>query len=161
MTEALPGDGPLQFGGREPGEKRRERPCTHGVAARADGRIAVVCVSGPDAPPYFDLPGGGIDPGEDGPEALVREFGEETGLVVTPGRLLARAGQWSRLDDGEYVNNLEAFYEAAVLREDASLKIEDDHALVWWEPLEAVWRLRLESHAYAVMSWLRATARAD
>lgn len=161
MTKGLPSDGPLQFGRREPGEVRRERPCTHGVVARADGRIAVVRVSGPDEPPYVDLPGGGIDPGEDGPEALVREFGEETGLVVTPGRLLARAGQWSRLEDGEHVNNIEAFYEAAVIREDASLKIEDNHALVWWEPLEAVRRLRLESHAYAVLAWLRANARAD
>lgn len=158
MTELVFNDGPLQFGWRQPGEAHRDRPCTHGVAVRGDGRIAVVSVSARGEPPYVDLPGGGIDPGEDEPQALAREFGEETGLVVEAGRLLARAGQWSRLEDGEYVNNLEAFYQAEVVSDDARLKVEDDHTLLWWEPLDAVRRLRLDSHAHAVTVWLRTTA---
>ena len=44
--------------------------------------------------------------------------------------------------------------------EDAALKIEDDHRLVWLDPHEAVVRLDRESHAWAVAAWLRLRARA-
>ena len=70
---------------REPGLDYRERPAAYGLLER-DGRLALVHVSLEDRPPFFDLPGGGIDAGEDEAAALVREFGEETGLVVVGGR---------------------------------------------------------------------------
>lgn len=37
---------------------------------------------------YWMLPGGGVDPGEGLAEALTRELQEETGLQITPGKLL-------------------------------------------------------------------------
>ena len=37
--------------------------------------------------PCWDLPGGGVEPGESLTEALVREFVEEAGLDVVPGEL--------------------------------------------------------------------------
>lgn len=158
MTEPPSSDGPLQFGRREPGVAYRDRAAAYGVAGRGDGRIACVRVTRGAEPPYIDLPGGALDAGEDDPAALVREFGEETGLIVTPARLLVRAFQLMRMEDDEPVNNRSALFEVTPAGEDPSLKIEHDHQLVWLEPLEAVRRLRHDSHAYAVAAWLRAGA---
>ena len=82
----------LQFGEAEPGVDYRDRPAAFGVLVR-DGRLAVVRVTLPDRPPFIDLPGGALDEGEDDAAALVREFGEETGLTVRQGALLLRADQ--------------------------------------------------------------------
>jgi 8-oxo-dGTP diphosphatase len=35
------------------------------------------------------------------------------------------------------------------------LKIEEDHELVWLAPFDALLRLDRESHAWAVVAWLR------
>ena len=145
---------PLQFGTPEDGVAYRDRPAAFGVAVR-DGRLAVVRVEKPGLTPWWDLPGGALDPGEDDAQALVREFGEETGLIVRAGRLLTRADQLFRLPDGAPVNNRSGLYLAEVAGEEAGLKIEDDHTLEWVEPVEALARLRHDSHAWAVARWLR------
>ena len=145
----------LQFGEAEPGRDYRERPAAFGVLVR-DGKVAAVRVERDGEAPYCDLPGGALDPGEDEAAALVREFAEETGLKVRPGTLLARAGQFMRKTDGERVNNRCALFTAEAVGEEPSLKQEDDHTLVWLDPLEAIARLRHEAHAWAVACWLRA-----
>ena len=71
-------------------------------------------------------------------------------------RLLGRVRQYLLKKDGEAANNLCALFEAQVTGEDAALKIEADHALVWLDPLEAVKTLRHDAHAWAVAAWLRA-----
>ena len=145
---------PLQFGEHEPGVVYRDRHCAFGVAERG-GKLAVVRIVKDGEAPYFDLPGGALDEGEDEPTALVREFGEETGLKVRPAGLMCRADQYMTKSDGEKVNNRSGLYRAGVLGEDPSLKTEADHELVWLEPEEALKRLRHDSHAWAVACWLR------
>ena len=148
MTEPVP-----QFGAPA-APAPRDRPAAFGVVER-DGRIAVVhIVRGGEA--YFDLPGGALDPGEDDAAAMVREFGEETGLVVTPVRPLGRGDQHLTTKEGEAVNNRAGLFEARVEGEAPELKIETDHALRWLEPLEALAALRHPMHAWAVALWLRA-----
>ena len=147
-------EGPLQFGRREPGLAYADRPAAFGVAVR-DGRIALVRVEKPEGT-WRDLPGGAIEAGEDEPEAMAREFGEETGLVVRAGPLLCRADQYFLKSDGAPVNNRSGVYEAEVQGEDPGLKVEADHTLEWWEPAEALKALRHDSHAWAVAAWLRA-----
>ena len=143
-----------QFGEPEPGGAYRDRPAAFGVLER-DGQIAVVQVEKPGYAPWLDLPGGALDPGEDDAAALVREFGEETGLRVSPGASLGRADQYFVNTDGEAFNNRQALFEAKWVGEAAHLKIETDHTLVWITPLVAVSRLRHASHAWGVAAWLR------
>ena len=150
MTEKAP----CQFGEHEPGVVYRDRHCAFGVAER-DGKLALVRVERDGEAAYFDLPGGALDEGEDEKTALVREFGEETGLKVTPAGLITRADQFMTKTDGEKVNNRSGLYGVTVAGEDAELKIEDDHTLVWLEPEQALRRLRHDSHAWAGARWLR------
>lgn len=154
MAETPTSEGPLQFGRRTPGRDHADRPAAFGVAARADGRIALVKVEKPEGT-WFDLPGGALDPGEDDQAAVVREFAEETGLVVRPGRLIARADQYFVKVGGEPVNNRSGIYQVEIAGEDPKRKIEPDHTLEWREPLEALRLLRHDSHAWAVAAWLR------
>jgi 8-oxo-dGTP diphosphatase len=143
-----------QFGEPKPGVTYTPRPAAFGVAER-DGRIAVVHVRPEEGGDWIDLPGGAVDPGEDELRAVVREFGEETGLVVAPGREIVRAAQYFEKSGGAPVNNQGGVYEVAVTGERAELKIEDDHELIWIPPAEAIQHLRHDSHAWAVATWWR------
>ena len=143
-----------QFGVAEPGLTYLDRPAAFGVL-ELGGKIAAVSVSKPGHASWFDLPGGAVDPGEDEAAALVREFGEETGLRVLPGVLLGRADQFFISTTGEPFNNRAALFVAELAGESPSLKIEADHELVWLTPLEAVSGLRHDAHAWAVTLWLR------
>lgn len=147
MTEAP------QFGRREPGLTYTDRPAAFGVAER-DGRIALVKVVKPEGV-WRDLPGGAIEAGENEAEAMAREFGEETGLKVRALALITLADQYFFKTDGTPVNNRSAIYRATVEGEDPGLKIEDDHTLEWWDPVEALKALRHDSHAWAVAAWMR------
>jgi 8-oxo-dGTP diphosphatase len=143
-----------QFGEPEPGRDYRDRPAAFGIAER-EGRIALVRVEKPGHAAWLDLPGGAIDPGEDEAQAVVREFGEETGLKVQAGEVYARADQRFINTDGEAFNNRAGFLVLTLLGEDPALKVEDDHTLVWLPATEALVRLRHEAHAWAVTAWLR------
>jgi 8-oxo-dGTP diphosphatase len=143
-----------QFGTPAPGKGYPDRPAAFGVLER-DGQIALVAVTKPGHAPWFDLPGGAIDPGESESQALVREFGEETGLKVAPGAFLGRADQFFINTDGQPFNNRQALFEAIFEGEAPQLKIEADHELVWAPPLEAAKKLRHDSHAWAVIALTR------
>lgn len=146
----------LQFGEPLPGRVHRERPAAFGIAVR-DALVAVVRVRPEEGGDYIDLPGGAIDPGEDEVQALIREFGEETGLVVTAGQRITGIRQYFVLSSDEPVNNIAGVYWVEVTGADAALKIEADHELVWVEPADAIRRLRHDGHAWAVAKWMRET----
>lgn len=148
-----------QFGRPEPGRSYRDRPAAFGIVER-EGRIAVVRVAKPGHPAWIDLPGGALDPGESPEQAVVREYGEETGLKVAAGEAYARADQMFVNTDGEAFNNRATFFRLSLQGEDPALKIEDDHALAWLDPQEALTALRHDAHAWAVAAWLRLRARA-
>lgn len=143
-----------QFGQPTPGKAYPDRPAAFVIAAR-EGQIALVRVSLPDGGVRIDLPGGGIDPGETAEQAAARECGEEAGLEVEVGACVTLADHYFVNPNGERNNTRGAFFEAAVLAEQPDLKIEDDHAVEWATPHEALARLSRDSHAWAMAVWLR------
>lgn len=147
-----------QFGEHLTGRVYRDRPAAFGLLVR-DRRLALVRIEKPDAT-YFDLPGGGVDDGESPQAAVVREFGEETGLRVAVRAPLLSADQYFLGSNGAPWNNRCRFYVLDFVEEAPSLKIEDDHTLVWLAPDAALTALRLESQAWAVAAWLRGQAPA-
>ncbi len=54
-----------------------------------DGRLLLLSCTDPDRPhiTWLELPGGGVEPGEDPVTATVREVREETGIVLDPSRV--------------------------------------------------------------------------
>jgi 8-oxo-dGTP diphosphatase len=144
-----------QFGEPEADRDYPDRPAAFVVLAR-DGHIACVRVAWRRGGPKIDLPGGGIDPGETPAQAAERECGEEAGLRVSAvGEPFTRADHYFINDEGRTNNTRGLFFEGRLHAEAPGLKIEDDHALIWLEPLEALRALDRESHAWAVAAWLR------
>jgi 8-oxo-dGTP diphosphatase len=143
-----------QFGDPAPGRGHRDRPAAFGVLER-DGLVALVRVKKPRHAAWLDLPGGALDPGETEAVAVVREFGEETGLRVSAGALLGRADQYFVNTDDEALNNRQALFVVHFEADAPALKHDLDHTLTWLSPLEAITRLRHASHAWAVALFLR------
>ncbi len=145
----------LAFGAPVAGLNYMDRAAAFGIAENALGQIALAEVSKPGKAPYFDLPGGAVDGDETEAEAVVREFGEETGLVVEAGALVETVSQLFLKSDGQPVRNFGGVYVVKVTGETPGLKVEDDHKLVWLDPRDAVVALRHDAHAWAVAAWLR------
>jgi 8-oxo-dGTP diphosphatase len=144
-----------QFGEPEPGKSYPDRAAAF-VVLEHQGKIACVHVASRRGAPRMDLPGGGLDPGETAQQAAARECGEEAGLhVAVEGLPFVLADHYFVNDEGETNNTRGQFFVGRLLGEDPSLKIEDDHTLVWLEPLEALRVLDRGSHVWAIAAWFR------
>lgn len=148
-----------QFGDANPSLIYRDRPAAFGVLER-DGAVALVAIEKPGHAPWLDLPGGALDPGEDARAAVIREFGEETGLSIALGDVLGQADQLFINTDGEAYNNRQTLFRVRLVAAAPELKIEADHTLVWLPWLDAIARLRHDSHSWAVGLALRRSFRA-
>ena len=63
-------------------------PCVGAIITDPAGRLLLIQRGHEPEAGRWSLPGGRIEPGESDQQALVREVREETGLQVTPGRLV-------------------------------------------------------------------------
>jgi 8-oxo-dGTP pyrophosphatase MutT (NUDIX family) len=61
-----------------------ERPSGRVIAVDPDGCVLLFRIEDPlnDKPPIWITPGGGLEPGESPADGAVREFYEETGIVI-------------------------------------------------------------------------------
>lgn len=133
----------------------RARSAAYGVLADNAGRLAVVRIAERTGIEH-DLPGGALEPGESAEEALVREVMEETGLALAgKPALIAQADQYWIKPDGTRLLNRAQYFAASPGRL-TNGKVEDDHTLLWLDPLEAIRVMRHDAAAYAIGQWLRA-----
>lgn len=65
-------------------------PCVGGLAYDGAGRLLLIRRGNEPGRGLWSVPGGRVEAGEDDGAALVREMAEETGLAVSPGRLIGR-----------------------------------------------------------------------
>ena len=91
------------------------RPSVYAVIIRDDKVLLVHQWDG------FDFPGGGIDSGEDMREALVREVGEETGLEVQSGELVACENAFYRAESGKNLHSILIYLTAEVIGGELSI----------------------------------------
>jgi 8-oxo-dGTP diphosphatase len=144
-----------QFGDPDAGFDYPDRPAAFVVVERG-GKIACVRVAWRRGGPKLDLPGGGLDPGETPAQAAERECGEEAGLkVAAVGEPFCAADHYFINDEEERKNTRGVFFVARLEAEAPELKIEDDHTLVWLDPVAALREFDRDSHAWAVAAWLR------
>ena len=107
-----------------------------GVCVR-DGKL-LVCRAKGSATCY--LPGGHIEFGEKGREALIREMREETGLAATCGRFLG-AVENSFMQHGKPHAEINLVYEMSV--ESADVKSQEDWIGFEWVALGSLAEARL------------------
>ena len=96
--------------------RRTRRIGTYGVCRDDDGRVLLTRGSQQAAyPGWWSLPGGGLDQGEAPAAGVVREFAEETGLLVEPTGLRAALADVCRLPGTDVLEHADRIiYDVAV-----------------------------------------------
>ncbi|WP_209426267.1 NUDIX hydrolase [Pararhodobacter sp. SW119] len=118
----------------ETGRRYRRRHGVYGVLWR-DGRILLTHQTEPH--PEFQLPGGGIDPGESPLQALHREVREETGWRIAPQRRLGAFRRFTYMPEYDlWAEKLCTIYLARPLRPIAPPS-EPGHSAHWLHPADA------------------------
>ncbi len=119
------------------------RPAVRAVILDPAGRVLLVRFAFPDRI-VWACPGGGIEPGETMPQAILRELAEETGLLISdPGPPIWRRehvipfldGRWDGQTETFYLVRAEAFEPAPRFTAEA-LAAEFVSGLRWWTPPE-------------------------
>lgn len=122
----------------------RRRPGAYAIISGHKG-LLLTYQSGPSA--GFQLPGGGIDPGETPQQALHREVMEETGYRISQLRFLRCYQRFAYMPEYDlYAQKICHIYIAwAGLRHDEPT--EADHMAVWVAPEQAADLLESEGDA--------------
>ena len=118
----------LQLGSIPPETPFYTRPGSYAVFFNEKNEVGVIRNDYGD---YF-LAGGGIEPGETKEEALLREVQEEAGLLANIEAYLGTDAEYFYDADRQlYVNKIGHFFLISPYKQDLSLKVEDDHTLLW------------------------------
>jgi putative (di)nucleoside polyphosphate hydrolase len=135
----------------EPHSRLPYRPCVGVMLADAAGRVFVGQRRDASAPAW-QMPQGGIDPGETPREAGLRELREETGIGADLVRIEAETDGWLRYDlpaellgqvwRGRFRGQEQKWLLMRFLGTDADIRIDTEHpefsAWRWLDPGELV-----------------------
>ncbi|MFN4099968.1 MAG: NUDIX hydrolase [Pararhodobacter sp.] len=120
---------------RESGRRYTRRPGAYAVLWR-DGQVLLTHQSEPRA--EFQLPGGGIDPGESPVQALHREVFEETGWRIAAPRRLGAFRRFTYMPEYDlWAEKLCLIYVAMPVRR-LDAPSEAGHTAHWMAPAEAL-----------------------
>ena len=123
---------------RRPDRRYRRRPGIYAILAR-DGRILLTHQAWPV--PEFQLPGGGIDPGEAPLAALHREVREETGWRIAPLHRLGAFRRFAYMPEYDlWADKLCTVWLARPVRP-LGPPVEPGHTVHWMTPGAALERL--------------------
>lgn len=127
------------------------RPCVGVMLINAEGHVFTgQRRDSPPGNPAWQMPQGGIDPGESIEDAGLRELGEETGIAPERVEILARTRDWVRYDlpdhlvgklwKGRYRGQEQRWLLMRFLGTDAEIDIATEHpefsAWRWMPPAE-------------------------
>jgi 8-oxo-dGTP pyrophosphatase MutT (NUDIX family) len=93
------------------------------------GRVLLDRTAHVDRPPFYWLPGGGVDPGETTAEALERELVEEASLRIVVGRLLYLSENLF-VESGDYRHETILYRLATIVGKDKAAPV-DPRAHEW------------------------------
>lgn len=135
-----------------PARPYRRRPGAYAILWR-DGRLLLTHQQAPV--PEFQLPGGGIDPGEHPLAALHREVAEETGWTIGGARFLWAYRRFCFMPD--YNMHAEKRCQIWVARPILRLSdpTEPGHGAHWMTPAEAMAHLVDPGSRAALTRWMR------
>jgi len=127
--------------------KRHTSVRSYGVLIDND-RVALVRSSNPKhTPSLWWLPGGGIDFGEAPEDTLVREFFEETGLVVDAPELLGVTSDVRSRDNGDRIHTVRIIFTVSLAGGELRHEVHGttDHAA--WFNLDELAELNVADYA--------------
>jgi ADP-ribose pyrophosphatase YjhB (NUDIX family) len=132
--------------------QQRQRLAVYGLAI--DGGRLLLCraSSATEVEGWWWLPGGGVDFGESPPEALIREFVEETGLTVTVGALLGVVSDVRpRQRTAEDIHTVRLIY--AISSWTGTLQHETDGTtdLAAWQEIESLGGLKVAPYVLSAL----------
>jgi 8-oxo-dGTP diphosphatase len=120
------------------GQRYRRRPGVYAVLLQGDSLLTTFQM---EPTPEFQLPGGGIDPGEHPMAALHREVFEETGWKIAIARRLGAFRRFTYMPEYDlWAEKVCTLYLARPIRQLGPPR-EAGHSAVWLPVEEAVQRL--------------------
>lgn len=132
------------------GNVYKQRIGVYGFIENNSGEIAVIKT----AKGIF-LPGGGLEEGEDELECLQRECIEEAGMLIEIGNKFAiGSAYFITIPENKPMENRGNYYRCT-FTSFTNGKVEDDHELIWFNPIDIRGKLWLENQREALEIYIK------
>ena len=139
-------------------KKQITRIAAYGLVLKQEQIL--LCRLSAEVPTYqgmWTLPGGGLDFGEHPAQAMVREVQEETGLNVSPGRVLG-IDTFLRQRAAEQFHSIRIVYEARLQGGQLRFEASGTTDMCAWHPLAEIGDLKLVGLVEAALAMPAADA---